>query len=176
MRHLALALALVTACASGETTDTATDDGVDPVDVMVDDATFGCITDMTSVRRFYVDNLLGDLTETLEVAEATEAGTYPAGSLIQLVPFEAMVKREAGFSAESNDWEFFYLEVDEDGATIADRGVEDVENQFGGNCFSCHEPAAAFDYVCESGHGCVDLPLDEGAIVALQESDPRCGT
>jgi hypothetical protein len=38
--------------------------------VKVDDSTFKCITDMTPVRHFYVDNLSGNLKNTVAVAEA----------------------------------------------------------------------------------------------------------
>lgn len=137
---------------------------------------FGCMTDMTAVRRFRVDNLLGDLEASLAVAEAAvEGSTYPAGTVLQLVPTEAMVKREAGFSALSNDWEFFFLATSEGGTEIVDRGVEGVLNAFNGDCFACHAAAsAAWDYVCETGHGCVDLPIGADAIAAIQEADPRC--
>jgi hypothetical protein len=45
---------------------------------------------MTHVRQFYVDNLLGNLDATLAVANSATGGTYPAGTVIQLVPTEAM--------------------------------------------------------------------------------------
>jgi hypothetical protein len=50
--------------------------------------TFKCITDMTPVRHFYVDNLLGNLQGTVAVAEK-DTGDYPEGSVVQLVPTEA---------------------------------------------------------------------------------------
>jgi len=37
---------------------------------------FSCIRDMTPVRGFYIDNLLGDLEATKAVAESEEGGTY----------------------------------------------------------------------------------------------------
>ena len=54
---------------------------------------FSCIRDMTPVRGFYVDNLKGDLEATVAVASEGQ-GTYPPGSVVQLVPTEVMVKRE----------------------------------------------------------------------------------
>jgi hypothetical protein len=39
---------------------------------------------MTHVRHFYVDNLLGNVKETTEVAKVGR-GDYPVGSVIQLV-------------------------------------------------------------------------------------------
>ena len=74
--------------------------------VQVENATFGCIRDMSPVRGFFVGSLQGNLDEALAVANAG-SGTYPVGSLVQLVPGEAMVKREAGFSPATSDWEFF---------------------------------------------------------------------
>src|SRR5690349_17487469 len=65
--------------------------------IKVDDNTFKCITEMTPVRHFYVDNLRGKLKETVSVAEKGK-GDYPEGSVIQLVPTEAMVKQQSGFN------------------------------------------------------------------------------
>ena len=57
----------------------------------IDANSFRCITEMTHVRQFYVDNLLGNLDGTLGVANSEMGGTYPPGSVIQLVPGEAMI-------------------------------------------------------------------------------------
>jgi hypothetical protein len=58
----------------------------------ISDKDFNCVLDMQPVRGFYVDNLIeGQLTETVAVAEAGQ-GDYPAGSVVQLVPTEVMVK------------------------------------------------------------------------------------
>jgi len=73
----------------------------------IDAKSFRCITDMTHVRQFYVDNLLGNLEATLAVANSATDGTYPAGTVIQLIPTEAMVKRDKGFNPITHDWEFF---------------------------------------------------------------------
>ena len=48
--------------------------------------TFSCLNDMTAVRHFYVDNIAGKLDETVAVAANPEGGTYPEGSVVQLVP------------------------------------------------------------------------------------------
>jgi hypothetical protein len=145
-------------------------------DVIVDEKSFSCIRKMTPVRHFYVDNLLGDIESTLEAANAPEGAVYPAGSVVQLVPTEVMVKRELGTSPATGDWEFFELEVNEEGSKIAKRGFVDVVNRFDGNCFSCHAPAREkWDFICESGHGCEPIPIDHKMTGALQRSDPRCG-
>lgn len=144
--------------------------------VEVTDASFRCMRQMAQVRHFYVDNLLGNVMDTVKVANAPKGAVYPAGSVVQLVPTEAMVKREAGFSPATGDWEFFELEVSEQGTRIGKRGFADVNNRFGKNCFSCHAPAREhFDFVCESDHGCEPIPINHQMTGALQRSDPRCG-
>jgi len=136
---------------------------------------FRCIRDMTPVRGFYVDNLSGDLDATVAIAEAPTGGTYPAGSVVQLVPGEVMVKREAGFSPATRDWEFFELDVAPGSTTIRARGVTDVVNRFGGNCFACHVKAKPeWDLICEQGHGCDPIPLTPVMVKAIQKTDPRC--
>jgi len=144
--------------------------------VKVDDASFKCMRQMTPVRHFYVDNLLGDITATLAAANAPKGALYPTGSVVQLVPTEAMVKREPGFSPATGDWEFFELDVNDQGSKIGKRGFAEVNNRFGKNCFACHAPAREpWDFVCESDHGCEPIPIDHKMTGALQRSDPRCG-
>jgi len=136
---------------------------------------FKCIRDMHPVRGFFVDNLLGDLEATIAVAESETGGVYPPGSVVQLVPGEAMVKREAGFSAETKDWEFFELDVSPAGAAITVRGTHEAVNQFGGNCLECHAKAEAqWDLICEQTHGCDPIPLTAVMTKAIQNTDPRC--
>jgi hypothetical protein len=74
-----------------------------PDALKVDAASFRCIRKMTPVRHFYVDNLLGDSAGTLAAANAPKGAVYPPGSVVQLVPTEAMVKREKGFSPATGD-------------------------------------------------------------------------
>ncbi|MBB6341242.1 hypothetical protein HNP49_001399 [Pseudomonas fluvialis] len=137
---------------------------------------FRCIREMTPVRHFYVDNLLGNLDGTLAAANAPKGAIYPPGSVVQLVPSEVMVKREAGFSPATGDWEFFELDVSDKGSSVRARGFAEVNNRFGGNCFACHAPARQpWDFVCETGHGCESIPVTRKMIGALQRSDPRCG-
>lgn len=143
-------------------------------DVAIDDETFSCIRDMAPVRGFFVSNLQGNLEETLAVSNAG-TGTYPEGSVIQLVPTEVMVKRKEGVSPVTKDWEFIELEVSAQGSKIRARGFVDVVNRFGGNCFACHVKAnPGRDMVCEQGHGCDPIPLTPIMIKAIQNTDPRC--
>jgi hypothetical protein len=144
--------------------------------VKVTDSSFQCMRKMLPVRHFYVDNLLGDKAGTLAAANAPKGAKYPAGSVVQLVPTEVMVKREAGFNPATGDWEFFELSVDEKGTKIGKRGFVEVNNRFGGNCFACHVPAREpWDFICETGHNCETIPIDRKMSGALQRSDPRCG-
>lgn len=136
---------------------------------------FRCVNEMAQVRYFFVDNLLGDLDATVAAATTPDQAQLPPGSVVQLVPQEAMVKREAGFSPATNDWEFFFLEIGASGTTIAARGTTDVVNAFGGSCFACHAPAAARDFICEVGHGCDALPIGPSVFASLRDADPRCG-
>jgi len=142
---------------------------------VIDATSFRCITSMTPVRQFYVDNLRGDLAATLAAANSPTGAVYPPGSVIQLIPGEAMVKRDKGFNPATRDWEFFELDVSKNGTQIRKRGFADVVNRFGGNCFACHIAARPeWDLVCESDHGCQPIPVTRAMIGALQRTDPRC--
>lgn len=134
------------------------------------------VDDMVAVRNFYVNNLIPEhLDETVELARSGGAGVYPVGTVIQLIPQEAMVKRRAGFDPASNDWEFFELDVSAEGTKIHNRGGAEIVNRFGsGSCSSCHAQAdPKFDFVCEDTHGCEPLPVGDDLIEGLQASDPR---
>ena len=145
-----------------------------PASFPISDSSFKCITDMTHVRHFYVDNLAGNLAGTVKVAQAG-TGVYPVGSVLQLVPNEVMVKREKGFNAVTHDWEFFDLNISPTASTIRVRGFQDVNNRFGGNCFTCHVKARQeFDLVCDNSHGCDPVPFTRAMSGALQRTDPRC--
>jgi hypothetical protein len=174
---LAIGLIGVVAAAGLPTTPAVTEaPAVSVTPVKVDDSTFRCMRKMTPVRHFYVDNLLGNVAGTLAAANAAKGAIYPAGSVVQLVPTEAMVKREAGFNPATGDWEFFELDVSATGTRIVKRGFAEVNNRFGKNCFGCHAPARdPWDFICETNHGCEAIPIDRQMTGALQRSDPRCG-
>lgn len=146
-------------------------------ELAIDENSFKCLRQMTAVRHFFVDNLLGDLDATIAVAQSTDGGTYPPGSVVQLVPTEAMVKHRPGWNAATRDWEFFELDVSAEGSTVRNRGFADVVNKFGGNCFGCHIKAEPkYDLICEQGHGCDPIPVTREAIAEIQANDPRCGS
>ena len=145
--------------------------------VEIDEGSFKCLDDMVKVRHFYVDNLLGRVDETVAVARSTDGGVYPPGSVVQLVPTEVMVKHPPGWNAATRDWEFFELDVSEEGSSIRNRGFVDVVNKFGGNCFGCHVKAEPqFDLICEQDHGCDPIPVTREQIAEVQAADPRCTT
>jgi hypothetical protein len=146
-----------------------------PDSLSISEKSFRCMTEMTHIGHFYVDNLIGNLDGTVRVAESTTGGVYPVGSVLQLVPTEVMVKREKGFNAATHDWEFFELDVSPSGSTIRTRGFVEVVNRFGGNCFTCHIRARPeWDLVCDTTHGCDPIPITIAMSGALQRTDPRC--
>jgi hypothetical protein len=140
----------------------------------IDAESFRCITKMTPVRQFYVDNLQGNLEGTLAAANSTTGAVYPPGSVIQLIPSEAMVKRDKSFNAATHDWEFFALDASKNGTQVRMRGTVDVANSLG-TCLGCHSQAEVkWDLVCENDHGCAPLQVTRAMIGALQRTDPRC--
>jgi mono/diheme cytochrome c family protein len=171
---LAATALLLVACSShaaktsGSTSSSSTEDA----NLVASD--FPNINTMTPVGDHFVTNVRGHLDEALAAANSPQGGRYPVGTIIQLVPQEAMVKRAAGFSPATNDWEFFSLDVSPTGTKILSRGGAEVLNRFGGSCSGCHGAAMpAFDFVCGQDHGCAPLPIGPDIIKALQGADPR---
>jgi hypothetical protein len=154
---------------AGTTTTTEPEDFVAEADDFVN------LHDMTRVRNLFIDNPLGHLDEAVAVAESPDGGQYPVGTIIQLIPQEAMVKRAPGFSPDFGDWEFFELDVSAEGTAIVNRGGREVVNRFGGfSCANCHAKAdPQWDFVCEDDHGCDPLPIQDEVFIALQDADPR---
>jgi hypothetical protein len=177
-------------CSSASPTPGATpiaDAGPDVEDFSPTAATFDCLTrsEWTQVGLSYFKNVLGHTTEMLDVARSPEGGTFPVGTIVQLIPGEASAKRGEGYSKVSHDWEFFSLNVAATGTTIkASGGDAHVVNSFSGSsCLGCHGQAAPqWDLLCgdadggSTAHGCASLgPLATPTnIMAIQASDPRC--
>lgn len=158
------------------TTDEATTSTTAPAEDFVAEAEdFVNLHDMTPVRGMFIANGLGHLDEALAVANDPEGGEYPVGTIIQLVPQEAMIKRAPGFSPGDGDWEFFNLDVSAEGTVIRNRGGAEILNRFGNtSCADCHGQAdPQFDFVCEKNHGCDPLPIPDSVFLALQDGDPR---
>jgi hypothetical protein len=180
-----LALASV-GCSSGSSGSTSSQEGGvqgGAEDFAATAATFDCLqgSEWTQVGASMFKNALGHTDEMLAVAHSADGGTFPVGTVIQLVPTEASVKRRSGFNAASHDWEFFALSVASTGTTINTRGGgANVLNAFGMSCLNCHAKAQAqWDLLCGdvSGgntHGCDPLPLSGPQLATLRSSDPRC--
>jgi hypothetical protein len=137
---------------------------------------FECLRKWTSARGFYITNKLGYLNNTLAVADSPDGGVYPVGTVVQLIPQEAMVKRKTGWNTMTHDWEFFRLNPTSTGTTITVRGGAEVVNGFNGtSCFNCHDMAQPqWDLICETTHGCAPLGVGPSIITQIQQSDPRC--
>lgn len=176
LRALLLGFGLLALAPSG-----CSDDAGPPVTPVAEDfvaqaTDFECLKNWERVRNIRLTNKLGRLEEALSLARDPRPGLqYPAGTIIQLFPGEAMVKRAPGYDPANNDWEYFELATSARGTEILKRGRDDIINMFGGQCFGCHEAARNFDFICENDHGCVELPVTGAQIAVLQEADPRCG-
>jgi hypothetical protein len=137
---------------------------------------FECILRWAKVGDYRITNKLGDVSGALAIANASNGGVFPVGTIVQLIPDEAMVKRHAGFNAASDDWEFFNLSTSASGTVINQRGGgASVTNFTGSSCLNCHGGAAPqWDMICGTTHGCNPLPINEGTIQTIQNGDPRC--
>lgn len=144
-------------------------------DAFVTDDAFKCLKSLTKVGNTYYDNVNGHLEETLAVARNPQGGAFPVGTIVSLQPGEAMVKRAAGFSPGTYDWEFFKIKVVDGKSVITERGTTEMKN-IAGSCVGCHEPAAKqFDLVCATGHGCKPLPgFVQNMALKSAEKDERC--
>lgn len=164
--------------------DGGVESGVVGEDFVPTAADFDCLQDSewTTVGVSRYKNMNGHKAEMLEVARSPDGGVMPIGTMIQLVPTEASVKRGEGYNAASHDWEFFSLAASTDGGTTikASGGGAEVLNFLDESCLGCHSKAAAqWDFVCgdvDGGntHGCAPLPLSGASIASLQSTDPRC--
>ncbi len=145
-------------------------------DPAISEATFGCILDWPKVRNTRFKHADPQkLKEAMTIfRESVPDKKYPVGTILQLVPFEAMVKHPHEKFPKTNGWEFFFLEVSKEGTIIKDRGDNVVNGSQGVECLSCHQPAAKYDFVCEKGHGCAPIPFDDQKIAEIQKSDARC--
>jgi len=144
-------------------------------DVTVSEKSFSCISEGTKIRNTYIKHADPEkLKEAVRIFKnSVPDKEYPVGTFLQLLPGEAMVKHPRAKFPDTGGWEFFSLDLSADGTKIKSRG-DKVVNFQGVACMSCHQPAAKFDFVCEKGHGCAPVPLDDPKIAELQAADPRC--
>jgi hypothetical protein len=146
-----------------------------PADFVATESDFECLENWAKVRHMRITNRLGHLEEALALAENPEPGKqFPVGTIVQLFPGEAMVKRGPDYDPANNNWEYFELRVSRESTTINVRGRDDVINMFGAQCWGCHQAARDFDFLCEEDRGCIDLPIGAREVEALQNADPRC--
>jgi hypothetical protein len=169
--------AVMSACGAAERQhwdDTFTGDGDDAF--LVDDD-FVCLDDarFTDVGGRRIWNVFGgQAQEQAEgLARSGTPGTYPVGTVVQLFPSEAMVKRGQGFSPATNDWEYLLLDTSSGQTVITARGTTDVRNA-AGTCLSCHGAATAFDNVCFTNSSCKPLPSFIDTHVVPARDDARC--
>ena len=153
--------------------DVADVDDAEPAPFEITAADFPCITDMEAVRGFHLTNLLGDTDAAVAIAEAGFVEPVPPGTLIQLIPQEAMVKGLPGSSPETDDWEFFLINPSGGDAAIVERGFDTIANA-AGSCWGCHVGARDRDAVCEQTGSCADAAVPRAVVDALVGSDPRC--
>lgn len=138
-------------------------------------ADFGCLQTWPAVGHTRYASLTGALDAALAVAKGEQPGPFPAGTIVQLMPTEAMVKLAPGSSPETDDWEYLKLALNRRGElTIKERGGAEVKN-VAGSCHACHQTAPQWDHVCAEDHGCKPLPgfVVKGALKAV-DKDPRC--
>ena len=145
-------------------------------ELTVTEQTFGCILDWPKVRNTHLKHADPQkLKEAIHIfRDSVPDKEYPVGTILQLVPFEAMVKHTHEKFPNTNGWEFFALDISEARTKIRDRGDKVVNLSLGAPCLSCHQPAARYDFVCEKGHGCAPIPFDDQKIASLQKADARC--
>lgn len=132
---------------------TATAEAV-PAEFVAQASDFDDFAAWPQVRRYHLTNKLGQLTEALAVADAlgdTPELQLPVGTIVQLIPGEAMVKRGGGFQPEHKDWEYFVLGSVAGRTQIVARGGIETN---GGSCYGCHQLARTFDYLCDAAHDC----------------------
>lgn len=163
-----------TAGVDGGGTDTST-----PSEFVATPADFPCLADDQKVGQLYIRNPISKALEDEAVALATSNETgkeYPVGTIIRLIPREAMVKRGASMT-ETAGWEFINLAEEATGTvTIKERGGKEITNQ-AGSCWTCHAPAKDYDYICKKTNGCGTLEkfgVTDALIGQIQGSDSLC--
>ena len=145
-------------------------------DLVITEKSFGCLLDLPKVRKTRIQNPDPEkLKEAIRIfSDSVPDKEYPTGTVLQLIPTEAMVKHERAAFPNTNGWEFFALKVSADGTTILDHGDKVLNASLKKPYLDCHSPAAKFDFVCEKGHGCAPIPVTDQQIAGMQSADPRC--
>jgi hypothetical protein len=122
-------------------------------DVTISDQTFDCIVNWPKIRNTRIKNQdQQSLQKAIHIFQDSVANAeYPVGTILQLVPYEAMVKHSRERFSKTDGWEFFSLDVSGATTKIRDRGDNVVNVAQRVPCFSCHSAAEKYDFVCEKG-------------------------
>src|SRR4051812_37187148 len=91
--------------------------GTSAQDIGVSEQTFACVLDWPKVRNTYMKHSDPEkLKEAIRILrDSVPDIEYPVGTILQLVPFEAMVKHPREKFPKTNGWEFFALDVSAEG-------------------------------------------------------------
>lgn len=134
---------------------------------------FGCIRDWPGKDAVRLVNRCGHQEAALEMLRNPHPNMeLPVGTIIQVLPNEAMVKRGNAFDPEHGNWEYFILAPLPGGTRVVARGTQ-VFN-VGGTCRHCHVHAREHDNVCGLGHDCPPPGVRNAHFLWTQYLDPRC--
>src|SRR5262245_4757946 len=93
---------LLSACGGGSSSPTPP---ATATDFVAEASDFECLKNWERVRNMRITNRLGYLDEALELARNPEPGReFPIGTIVQLFPGEAMVKRGPDFDPDNHNW------------------------------------------------------------------------
>src|SRR6266851_1700573 len=91
--------------------------GASAAEMTVSEQTFGCILDWPQVRNTRIKHADPQkLNEAMRIFRDSKPDKeYPVGTILQLVPREAMVKHPREKFPNTSGWEFFFLDVSKEG-------------------------------------------------------------
>ena len=109
-------------------------------DLVITEKSFGCLLDLPKVRNTRIQNPDPEkLKEAIRIfKDSVSDKEYPTGTVLQLIPTEAMVKHDRAAFPNTNGWEFFALKVSTDGTTIQERGDKVLNTSLKKPCLDCH--------------------------------------
>ena len=112
-------------------------------DLVITEKSFGCVLNLPKVRNTRIQNPDPEkLREAIRIfGDSVPDKEYPKGTILQLIPTEAMVKHDRAAFPNTNGWEFFALKVSADGTAIQDRGDKVLNTSLKKPCPECHSPA-----------------------------------
>src|SRR5580700_11176205 len=113
-------------------------------DLVVNEKSFSCLLDLPKVRNTRIQNTdPAKLREAIRIfRDSVPDQEYPTGTVLQLIPTEAMVKHDRAAFPNTNGWEFFALKVSADGTMIQGRGDKVLNTSLKKPCLDCHSPGA----------------------------------